>query len=69
MEEETSVAQTAYCGAGMRLNVLLKDKSGATAIEYGLISAIVSIALISGLGAFASGLNNQFMYLASIINY
>ena len=33
----------------------LKDESGATAIEYGLIAALVSVALIAG----ASALGNQ----------
>jgi pilus assembly protein Flp/PilA len=56
-------------GAGMKLNMLLRDKSGATAIEYGLMTAIISVALLTGLGAFATGLNNQFTYLATVINY
>ena len=30
---------------------LLKDESGATAIEYGLIAALISVALIAGAGA------------------
>lgn len=33
----------------------LKDESGATAIEYGLIAALISVALIAG----ASALGNQ----------
>ena len=32
---------------------LLKDRRGATAIEYGLIGALISIAIIGGLQAFA----------------
>lgn len=53
----------------MTLKRLLKNKSGATAIEYGLISAIMAVALLSGYGAFSNALNTQFTYLASIINY
>lgn len=53
----------------MNFKGLLNDKSGATAVEYGLISAIISVALLSGYGAFASALNNQFSYLAGLINY
>lgn len=53
----------------MNFNRLLKDKHGATAIEYGLISAIMAVALLSGFGAFSSALNTQFNYLATIINY
>jgi pilus assembly protein Flp/PilA len=48
---------------------LIESKDGATAIEYGLLSAIIGVALISGFGAFSNALNNQFNYLASIINY
>ncbi|MBB4066462.1 Flp family type IVb pilin [Gellertiella hungarica] len=33
----------------------LKDESGATAIEYGLIAALISVALIAG----ATALGNQ----------
>jgi pilus assembly protein Flp/PilA len=38
----------------------VKDESGATAIEYGLIAAIVGIGIIVGLGALKDGLNNLF---------
>ena len=31
----------------------LRDRKGATAIEYGLIGALISIAIIGGLQAFA----------------
>lgn len=33
---------------------LLKDQRGATAIEYGLIGALISVAIIGGLQAFAA---------------
>jgi len=39
---------------------LLKDESGATAIEYGLIAALVSVAAISALTAMGSSLNSLF---------
>ncbi len=53
----------------MMFKKLLNDENGATAVEYGLISAIMAVALLSGLGAFSNALNIQFMYLANIINY
>jgi pilus assembly protein Flp/PilA len=37
-----------------------KDKSGATAIEYGLIAALISVALIAGASTLGNSLNNQF---------
>ncbi|MEM7172839.1 MAG: Flp family type IVb pilin [Pseudomonadota bacterium] len=38
----------------------LKDESGATAIEYGLIAALVSVAAIGALGAMGNSLDNMF---------
>jgi pilus assembly protein Flp/PilA len=38
----------------------MKDESGATAIEYGLIAALISVALITGAGALGSQLNTTF---------
>lgn len=39
---------------------LLKDESGATAIEYGLIAALVSVAGIAALTAMGSSLDTLF---------
>ncbi|MDB5552503.1 MAG: Flp family type IVb pilin [Rhizobium sp.] len=41
------------------------DDSGATAIEYGLISAIMAVALLSGFGAFSNSMSDQFLYLSN----
>jgi pilus assembly protein Flp/PilA len=38
----------------------LKDESGATAIEYGLIAALVGVALIGALGNLEGGLSALF---------
>jgi pilus assembly protein Flp/PilA len=43
---------------------LMKDESGATAIEYGLIAALISVALITGATALGGSLNNQFQSLS-----
>tara|TARA_R110002110_G_scaffold23494_13_gene89493 strand:+ start:1145 stop:1402 length:258 start_codon:yes stop_codon:yes gene_type:complete len=37
-----------------------KDDSGATAIEYGLIAALVSVAAITALGLMGTSLDNMF---------
>ncbi len=37
-----------------------EDASGATAIEYGLIAAIVGVGIIVGLTQLQSGLNTLF---------
>jgi pilus assembly protein Flp/PilA len=39
----------------------LKDESGATAIEYGLIAALVSVAIIATLSLVGNALDNTFM--------
>ncbi len=39
---------------------LLKDESGATAIEYGLIAALISVALITGATTLGGTLNETF---------
>ena len=38
----------------------VKDESGATAIEYGLIAAIVAVGIIIGLQNLRDGLNAMF---------
>lgn len=43
----------------------LKDESGATAIEYGLIAALISVALITGAGLLGDQLNETFRKLST----
>lgn len=38
----------------------LKNKSGVTAIEYGLIAALVGVAIIGGVTLLGGGLNDMF---------
>jgi pilus assembly protein Flp/PilA len=42
----------------------LKDESGATAIEYGLIAALVSVAIIAMLSLLGNNLANTFQTVA-----
>jgi pilus assembly protein Flp/PilA len=44
---------------------LLEDESGATAIEYGLIAALVSIAAIAAMTQVGTGLSSTFSTVAS----
>lgn len=37
-----------------------KDESGATAIEYGLIAALIAIVIITGLNLVSGSLNETF---------
>jgi pilus assembly protein Flp/PilA len=38
----------------------LKDESGATAIEYGLIAALIAVVLVGALGALGGQLSTTF---------
>ncbi len=38
----------------------LKDESGATAIEYGLIAALIAVAVITALTTLGTNLTNTF---------
>ncbi|CAN7208525.1 Flp family type IVb pilin [Ensifer sp. ENS07] len=44
---------------------LMKDESGATAIEYGLIAALISVALIAGATTLGNQLNSVFSSLGT----
>ncbi|MCE3248075.1 MAG: hypothetical protein K0R41_1900 [Geminicoccaceae bacterium] len=43
----------------------VQDDSGATAIEYGLIAALVSVAIIAVLGTLGGNLNATFSAVAN----
>ncbi|MFZ0354999.1 MAG: Flp family type IVb pilin [Pseudolabrys sp.] len=43
-----------------KILALLRDESGATAIEYGLIAAGISIVIITAVNSVGSTLNNTF---------
>ena len=43
----------------------LKDEDGATAIEYGLIAALISVAVIAAVGAVGDNLSTTFSEVAS----
>lgn len=46
----------------------VKEESGATAIEYGLIAALISVALIAGASALGTKLNSQFTNISTYLN-
>ena len=41
------------------------DQSGASAIEYALLAALVGVALIAGVTSFGNGMTNMYGYLAN----
>ncbi|MEM1051242.1 MAG: Flp family type IVb pilin [Pseudomonadota bacterium] len=42
------------------INKLARDEAGATAIEYGLIAALIAVAAITAMGALGDTLTNTF---------
>ena len=46
----------------------LKDESGATAIEYGLIAALIAVVLIAALTALQQALTGVFTRTATKLN-
>ena len=44
---------------------LLKDKSGVTAIEYGLIASLIAVAIVATVAIVGTDLNNTFQNVAS----
>ena len=42
------------------INKLLRDEQGATAIEYGLIAALIAVAAMAAFGTIGSQLNTTF---------
>jgi len=44
-----------------------KDESGATAIEYGLIAALISVAIIVALGSVGNNLVVKFNSVATAL--
>ena len=45
----------------------VKEESGATAIEYGLIAALVSVAAITALGLMGDALEQMFTAVANAL--
>lgn len=43
---------------------MLKDSKGATAIEYGLIAALIAVAAITAMGTVGDKLENTFNNVA-----
>ena len=46
----------------------VKDESGATAIEYGLIAALVSVAAVTALTSVGGSLDTMFTSVSSTLN-
>ena len=47
---------------------MLKNEDGATAIEYGLIAALIAVAAITALGTIGNNLNKTFTNVGDNLN-
>jgi pilus assembly protein Flp/PilA len=47
---------------------LLKNEDGATAIEYGLIAALIAVAAITALTSIGNNLNKTFTNIGDNLN-
>ncbi len=45
----------------------LKDESGATAIEYGLIAALIAVVLVTAVGLVGTKLNGTFTKVSNAL--
>lgn len=48
-----------------KLKAFVKDESGATAIEYGLIAAGISVAIIAVINGMGTKLNTKFTSIST----
>ncbi|WP_265570207.1 Flp family type IVb pilin [Sphingomicrobium nitratireducens] len=46
---------------------MLKNESGATAIEYGLIAALIAVAAIGAMQGIGNSLNNTFGNVSGVL--
>jgi pilus assembly protein Flp/PilA len=51
-----------------RLQALVVEENGPTAIEYGLIAALVAVAIIAALILLGGALSNIFGYVGNTVN-
>ena len=50
------------------INKLRKNEEGATAIEYGLIAALIAVAAMTAMGALGNQLSDTFDKVASTMS-
>ena len=51
----------------MKFLKLIRDSKGATAIEYGLIAALIAVAAIGAMTSIGSALNKTFTNVATAL--
>jgi len=54
-------------GSIMGFHKFLKDESGATAIEYGLIAALIAVVIITAVTAVGTSLSTTFSTISTSV--
>jgi pilus assembly protein Flp/PilA len=65
---ESHTGQTRNIIMTKLLSRFYKDESGATAIEYGLIAALIAMAIIVGAGMLGNSINDKFEKISGKLN-
>ncbi len=47
----------------------VRNESGATAIEYGLIAGLIAVAIITTVGLVGTDVNGAFQAIANALNF
>ena len=50
------------------INKLFRDEAGATAIEYGLIAALIAVAIMTTVGGMGSQVRTSFGKTSSVLS-
>lgn len=50
-----------------RIHALVRDEEGATAIEYGLIAALVAVVIITSLNVFGDAMTTMYENITSTV--
>jgi pilus assembly protein Flp/PilA len=62
-----SILLKAICDEGGLLTSFLQDQIGATAIEYGLIAALISVVIITAITVVGTQLSTTFNSVSTVL--
>jgi pilus assembly protein Flp/PilA len=70
LRSAASIVVTEVCGRPevIKFVKLLKNQKGATAIEYGLIAALIAVAAIGAMQGIGNKLNTTFNNVSNSLN-
>ncbi|THF50013.1 Flp family type IVb pilin [Allorhizobium terrae] len=60
--------QFGRCHVAMLLRGFIQSQSGATAVEYSLLAAIIAVSLYLALGEYYKGMNNLFDFIVTTVS-